>query len=59
MNFFKPKTKSPSELVKVTREAIVNLEKDPANKKQNEKASEDITKNLRTMKFILYGDSMF
>lgn len=58
MNFFKAKSKSPQELVRQTRDAIVSVEKDPANKKANEKAIEEISKNLRTMKFILYGDGV-
>lgn len=37
MNFFKAKSKSPQELVRQTRDAIVSMEKDPANKKVAEK----------------------
>ncbi|KAG9291039.1 hypothetical protein G9A89_012911 [Geosiphon pyriformis] len=49
---FKPKQKTPHELVKNVKEAINKL--DGLEKK---KASEEISKNLATMKLILYGDN--
>ncbi|CAG8504274.1 1432_t:CDS:10 [Funneliformis caledonium] len=48
---FKSKQKTPHELVKILKDAINKL--DGLDKK---KASEDISKNLTTMKTILYGD---
>eukprot|EP00123_Amoebidium_parasiticum_P008467 comp18827_c0_seq1/m.20818 comp18827_c0_seq1/g.20818 ORF comp18827_c0_seq1/g.20818 comp18827_c0_seq1/m.20818 type:complete len:357 (-) comp18827_c0_seq1:733-1803(-) len=56
MNFFKSKSKSPAELCKLTKEAIITLEKEPNNKKACEKALEEISKYLQQMKIILYGD---
>lgn len=47
---FKAKTKTPVELVKHTKEAISKLEND------NKKSNEEISKNLVSMKNILYGD---
>jgi len=51
------KQKSPSELVKQTKELLVSLEKNRANQKQCEKTLEEISKNLAGMKICLYGDS--
>ncbi|KAF0483924.1 Mo25-like protein [Gigaspora margarita] len=48
---FKPKSKTPHELVKSVKDAINKL--DGVDKK---KASEDISKNLIAMKNILYGE---
>ncbi|RKP20235.1 calcium binding protein 39-like protein [Rozella allomycis CSF55] len=48
---FKPKLKSPQDLVKSTREAIIKLEQ-----KSSEKATEEISKNLFSMKSIFYGE---
>eukprot|EP00124_Ichthyophonus_hoferi_P000635 Ihof_evm6s25 gene=Ihof_evmTU6s25 len=56
MNFFKSKSKSPAELCKLTKESIVTLDREPNNKKACEKATEEITKYLQSMKIILYGD---
>ncbi|ORX77446.1 Mo25-PA [Anaeromyces robustus] len=54
MNFgiFKPKTKTPQELVRNTRDAILKLESGGDKRKVNE----EISKNLVYMKNILYGD---
>jgi len=57
MNFFKSKQKSPQELVRLTKEAIIVLEKDSTpNQKAKDKAVEDISKYLQAMKVILYGE---
>ncbi|KAI8051480.1 Mo25-PA [Syncephalis plumigaleata] len=48
--FFKNKTKSPQELVKIVKDAINRLT--PSDKKP----AEDISKSLAAMKIILYGD---
>jgi calcium binding protein 39 len=64
---FKPKPKSPSELVKATRDAIVRLDSGVVESKKGFGATfkksdgekqtvEDISKNLLAMKNILYGD---
>ncbi|KFM59398.1 Protein Mo25, partial [Stegodyphus mimosarum] len=52
MPLFGKSQKSPSELVKVLREAIVALEK---GDKKAEKAQEDVSKHLALMKTMLYG----
>ncbi|GFQ77287.1 protein Mo25 [Trichonephila clavata] len=54
MPLFGKSQKSPSELVKVLREAIVALEK---GDKKAEKAQEDVSKHLALMKTMLYGSS--
>jgi len=50
--FIKPKPKSPQELVKNTRDAILKLESGGDKRKANE----EISRNLVAMKNILYGD---
>lgn len=54
MPLFGKSQKSPSELVKVLREAIIALEK---GDKKAEKAQEDVSKHLALMKTMLYGSS--
>lgn len=56
MNFFKAKSKSPAELCRLTKDAMLVLERDQGNRKACEKATEDISKYLQSMKVILYGD---
>ncbi|KAJ3364448.1 hypothetical protein HDU91_002592 [Kappamyces sp. JEL0680] len=51
---FKPKTKSPAELVRSTKELIIKLRDGGSG--EAKKANEDISKNLVTMKNALYGD---
>ncbi|KAI0227443.1 Hym1p [Massospora cicadina] len=52
MNFlFKPKTKSPAELVKVARE---NINKPGGG--DSKKSKDEVAKTLANMKLILYGD---
>jgi len=55
--FGSKKQKSPAELVKSTKEALVALEKSRTNAKAVEKSMEEISKNLAAMKVCLYGDS--
>ncbi|KDE08144.1 calcium-binding protein 39 [Microbotryum lychnidis-dioicae p1A1 Lamole] len=59
MNFFKSsssKIKTPSELVRSTREAIQRLDSASTSAEGKRKASEDMSKNLFQMKLLLYGD---
>ncbi|SCV74461.1 BQ2448_8100 [Microbotryum intermedium] len=59
MNFFKSsssKIKTPSELVRSTREAIHRLDSASTSAEGKRKASEDMSKNLFQMKLLLYGD---
>ena len=49
---FKPKTKTPLELVKSTEDCIAKME----GTNDSKKASEEISRNLSQMKLILYGD---
>ncbi|GAA5901159.1 Mo25 family protein [Sporobolomyces salmoneus] len=59
MNFFKSsssKTKSPPELVRITKEAISKLDNPNTGPESRKKASEDISKYLFQMKILLYGD---
>ncbi|KAJ3313838.1 hypothetical protein HDV04_001399 [Boothiomyces sp. JEL0838] len=51
MNFFKPKQKSPTELVKITKDSISKLDSGDSRK-----LNEEISKNLVSMKNVLYGD---
>lgn len=51
--FGKSKTPKPQELVKGTKDLLNVLEK---GEKGSEKAQEEISKNLQSMKSILYGD---
>eukprot|EP00833_Pecoramyces_ruminatium_P009182 jgi/Orpsp1_1/1183214/evm.model.c7180000084275.1 len=50
--FIKPKIKTPQELVRNTRDAIIKLESGGDKRKANE----EISRNLVAMKNILYGD---
>ncbi|KAI8894927.1 Mo25-like protein [Globomyces pollinis-pini] len=50
---FKPKPKSPAELVKNTKECIAKLESSQGDVR---KSNEEISKNVIQMKNILYGD---
>ncbi|XP_013786491.1 protein Mo25-like isoform X2 [Limulus polyphemus] len=54
MPLFGKSQKSPVELVKVLREAVLALER---GDKKAEKAQEDVSKNLMLMKNMLYGTS--
>lgn len=54
MPLFGKSQKSPYELVKALREAVIALEK---GDKKAEKAQEDVSKNLVLMKNMLYGTS--
>ncbi|KAI9355111.1 Mo25-like protein [Zopfochytrium polystomum] len=52
--FGKPKQKSPADLVRATRDLVSKLEASgPIDRK---KANDEISKNLASMKVILYGD---
>ncbi|KAJ1553449.1 hypothetical protein HK096_007800, partial [Nowakowskiella sp. JEL0078] len=53
---FKARPKSPHDLVRATKEAILKFETAGGDKK---KANEEISKNLIAMKAILYGDGGF
>jgi Mo25-like len=55
---FKPKQKTPHELVKATEESILKLDAGDAKKVVVLliQPNEEITKNLAAMKLILYGD---
>eukprot|EP00128_Syssomonas_multiformis_P014129 Colp12_sorted_trinity150504_noHs@4704 len=54
MNFFKSKAKSPQELVKLTKEAVLTIKE--GKEKAIEKATEEVSKHLAAMKTLLYGD---
>ncbi|KAL2914340.1 Hym1p [Polyrhizophydium stewartii] len=51
---FKPKAKTPAELVRGLKEAVGRLESSTDARKQQ--ANEEISKNLVAMKTVLYGD---
>jgi calcium binding protein 39 len=51
---FKPKQKTPAELVRTTQEAIQKLEQGDGRR-----TNEEISKNLSQIKNILYGDGGF
>ncbi|XP_002737733.1 calcium-binding protein 39-like [Saccoglossus kowalevskii] len=55
MPLFGKSQKSPQELVKTLKEAMTVLEKENVTDKKAEKASEDVSKTLISMKNILYG----
>ncbi|KAK3749956.1 hypothetical protein QZH41_013869, partial [Actinostola sp. cb2023] len=55
MPLFGSSKKSPTEVVKSTREALNALEKEPPGSKKAEKALEDISKQFGAMKTILQG----
>ena len=50
------KTKSPAEVVKNLKEALVTLEKEGSDTKKQEKAQEDLSKQLGNMKTLLFGN---
>ena len=50
------KTKSPAEVVKNLKEALVTLEKEGSDTKKQEKAQEDLSKQLVNMKTLLFGN---
>lgn len=52
---FKPKVKSPLELVKAVSDTLQRTAAEESLPKEKEKANEDISKNLVAMKAILYG----
>nr|CAG4645569.1 EOG090X07E2 [Lynceus sp. MCZ IZ 141354] len=54
MPLFGKSTKSPAEVVKILKEAIISLEK---GDKKIEKLQEDVSKNLGLIKGMLYGSS--
>lgn len=51
-SIFGKRHKSPAEIVKALKEAIVALEK---GEKKSERLQEDVSKNLQAMKQVLYG----
>eukprot|EP01135_Chromosphaera_perkinsii_P002558 Nk52_evm74s224 gene=Nk52_evmTU74s224 len=52
MNFFKSKSKSPSELIRLSVECLGSL----SSSAKRQKGLEDLSKYLSQMKLILYGD---
>jgi len=54
MNFFKPKPRSPADLVRTVREGVSKLDSGPVEARK--RASEDVSRNLSQMKSLLYGD---
>lgn len=52
---FKSKGKSPQELVKLSKDALMVLQSDESPKSVN-KASEEISKHLQSLKVLLYGE---
>nr|CAG4634820.1 EOG090X07E2 [Alona affinis] len=58
MPLFGTSKKSPPEVVKALKEAVISLEKvNPADVKKQEKAQEEVSKNLLLIKNMLYGTS--
>uniref|UniRef100_A0A646QHY7 Mo25 n=2 Tax=Scolopendridae TaxID=41363 RepID=A0A646QHY7_9MYRI len=57
MPLFGKSQKSPADLVKALKEAVMVLEKTERNDKKAEKAQEDVSKNLVHIKNMLYGTS--
>lgn len=51
---FKNKTKSPADLVKLTKETLVKMDQDVKNAAKH---SEEVSKHLAAMKQVLYGDA--
>ncbi|BGP57695.1 hypothetical protein JCM8202_005478 [Rhodotorula sphaerocarpa] len=62
MNFFNrgsgSKTRSPPDLVRALRDAILRLENAQTSPDARRKASEDVSKYLFQMKVLLYGDGV-
>jgi len=56
MNFFKTKPRQPPDLVRGLRDAIPRLEQGAPGGETRRKATEEISKNLQTIKAMLYGD---
>lgn len=56
MNFFKTKQKTPTELVRALRDAVVKLDATTPGGDTRRRAGEDITKYLQSIKQILVGD---
>ncbi|KXN85887.1 Calcium-binding protein 39 [Leucoagaricus sp. SymC.cos] len=57
MNFFKTKPRTPPDLVRGLRDSIARLESSAPGGETRRKASDDISKNLQTIKGILHGDA--
>ena len=55
-SLFKPKPRTPSDIVRNTRDLLRLLQNAPDAKRDNDKMTE-LFKNLREMKTILYGNS--
>ncbi|XP_077988383.1 calcium-binding protein 39-like [Glandiceps talaboti] len=55
MPLFGKSPKTPAELVKILKEAVAVLEKENVTDKKVEKASDDVSKTLISMKNVLYG----
>jgi len=56
MNFFKPKPRSPAELVRGLKEALGRLDVGPPGGEVRRRAHEDVSKYLAQLKGMLYGD---
>ncbi|KAF8625340.1 hypothetical protein AX17_006882 [Amanita inopinata Kibby_2008] len=56
MNFFKTKARTPPELVRGIRDAIPKLETSAPGSEGRRKASDEISKNLQSIKSLLYGE---
>lgn len=50
------KVKPPPELVRTTREALLQLEQSSSGSEQPAKVSEEVSRNLSSMKLLLYGE---
>ena len=50
------KVKPPPELVRTTREAIMQLEQSSSGSEPPAKVSEELSRNLSSMKLLLYGE---
>ena len=50
------KVKPPPELVRTTREAMLQLEQSSSGSEPPAKASEEVSRNLSSMKLLLYGE---
>ncbi|KAM6495203.1 mo25 protein [Amanita muscaria] len=57
MNFFKSKPRTPTDLVRGIRDTIPRLESTVPGSEARKKATEEISKNLQSIKALLYGES--